>query len=92
MDYNSGLSLWQVAIGLSILNPTQNNIVCELNWQDFNFIDSQVSKMSTAFNTNIYKVYNLWTHKMEGKTNLKNEIVRKVTVKSRDVVSYLLIK
>jgi alpha-galactosidase len=51
-----------------------------------------VSNLSTAFDTTVYKVYNLWTHKMEGKTTLKNKPDRKVTIKARDVVSYRLMK
>ena len=77
---------------LTILNPTRQDITYDLNWQDFNLTDSQVSNLSTAFDTTVYKVYNLWTHKMEGKTTLKNKPDRKVTIKARDVVSYRLMK
>jgi alpha-galactosidase len=37
-------------------------------------------------------VYNLWTHKAEGKTNKKNKTDRKINVKARDVIAYRLIK
>ena len=53
--------------------------------------DKDVSGKSTELDTKVYQVYNLWTHKMEGKTSVKNKIDRKVTVKSRDVISYRLI-
>ena len=61
-----------------------------LNWQDFCITDKQVSGRSTEFDTKVYKVYNLWNHKMEGKTSKKNKVERKITVKSRDVVAYRL--
>ena len=51
-----------------------------------------MSKLSTSFDTTVYKVYNLWTHKMECKTSKKNKTDRKITVKSRDVIAYRLIK
>ena len=60
----------------TILNPTRSDVTVEINWQDFNFTDTDVSGKSTSFDNIIYKVYNLWT----------------LTVKSRDVVSYRLIK
>ena len=63
-----------------------------MNWQDFNLTDTQVSKMSTNFDTTVYKVYNLWTHKMEGKTSKKSKVERKLTIKARDVIAYRLIK
>ena len=73
-----------------ILNPTANDIALELNWQDFNLTDTAVSGKRTDFDTTVYKVYNLWTHKMEGKTSVKNKTERKLTVRSRDVVAYRL--
>ena len=75
----------------TILNPTKKDITCELNWQDFNLTDTQVSNLSTNFDTTVYKVYNLWTHKMEGKTNKKSKLERKLTIKARDVIAYRLI-
>ena len=62
------------------------------NWQRFNLTDEQVSKRSTQFDTKVYKIYDLWKHKMVGKTSLKNKAVRKITVPSCDVVSYRLIQ
>jgi alpha-galactosidase len=94
---HEGLQFWFKPLAggdwaLTILNPTRQDITYDLNWQDFNLTDSQVSNLSTAFDTTVYKVYNLWTHKMEGKTTLKNKPDRKVTIKTRDVVSYRLMK
>ena len=76
----------------TILNPTKEDVDFMLNWQDFCLTDTQVSKLSTSFDTTVYKVYNLWTHKMEGKTNLKNKTDRKLNVKARSVIAYRLIK
>ena len=95
LDIN-GLQFWFKPLSngdwaFAILNPTLNDIPLELNWQDFNLTDTDVSGKSTAFDTTIYQVYNLWTHKMEGKTSVKNKPERKLTVKSHDVVAYRLI-
>lgn len=92
-----GLSFWLKPLkngdwAFTILNPTRSDVTVELNWQDFNLTDKEVSGKSTSFDTIIYNVYNLWTHKMEGKTSKKNKVDRKLTVKSRDVVAYRLIK
>ena len=92
-----GLQFWFKPLAggdwaFTILNPTRQDVAFSLNWQDFNLTDSEVSKLSTDFATKVYKVYNLWTHKQEGKTMLKNKVDRKLMVKSRDVVSYRLIK
>ena len=75
---------------MTILNPTHQPIVCKVNWQDFNFTDEAVSKRSTAFNKIVYKVRNLWTGRMEGKTSLKNKIDRQLTIPAQDVVTYRL--
>jgi alpha-galactosidase len=92
-----GLSFWFKPLkngdwAFTILNPTRSDVTVELNWQDFNFTDTDVSGKSTSFDNIIYKVYNLWTHKTEGKTSKKNKVERELTVKSRDVVSFRLIK
>ena len=85
----------QISDGLNSkmqIEVTKKDITYELNWQDFNLTDTQVSKMSTNFDTTVYKVYNLWTHKMEGKTSKKSKVERKLTIKARDVIAYRLIK
>ena len=90
-----GLQFWLKPLvndewAFTILNPTRQDITYELNWQDFNLTDKDVSNRSTQLDTQVYQVYNLWTHKAEGKTSLKNKTDRKLTVKSRDVISYRL--
>ena len=90
-----GLQFWFKPLAggdwaFTILNPTKHDIPLSLNVQEFNLTDKAVSGLSIAFDTNIYNVYNLWTHKMEGKTNKKNKVDRKLTIKSHDVISYRL--
>ena len=77
---------------MTIFNPTRQSLSCSLNWQDFNLTDEEVSKRSTAFDQNLYKIKNLWTGRMEGKTTLKSKIERKVSVPAQDVITYRLIK
>lgn len=90
-----GLQFWLKPLAngnwaFTILNPTQQDITCELNWQDLKLTDKEVSGRSTKLDTQVYKVYNLWTHKQEGKTSVKNKTERKITVNSHDVVAYRL--
>ncbi len=73
-----------------ILNATKEDKTYALDWQKFNFTDKEVSGLSTHFDTIIYQVYNLWTHKQEGRTTLKNKKTRKITIPSHDVVAYRL--
>ena len=73
-----------------ILNATKEDKTYVLDWQKFNFTDKEVSGLSTHFDTIIYQVYNLWTHKQEGKTTLKSKKTRKITIPSHDVVAYRL--
>ena len=77
---------------MTIFNPTRQSLSCSLNWQDFNLTDEEVSKRSTAFDQNVYKIKNLWTGRMEGKTTLKSKIERKLSVPAQDVITYRLIK
>ena len=77
---------------MTIFNPTRKPIACNLNWQDFNFTDDEVSKRSTEFDKYIYKVKNLWTRRMEGKTSTKQKVERKLVVPAQDVVVYRLVR
>lgn len=91
-----GLQFWFKPLtggdwAFTILNPTRQDIYFNLNWQDFNLTDDEVSELSTSFDTKVYQIYNLWTHKKEGKTSLKNKTERKLVVKARGVISYRLI-
>ena len=78
------------AWAFTILNPSADDIDYALNWQELNLTDEKVSHRSTALDTQVYDIYNLWTHKAEGKTSIKDKTDRTVTVKSHDVVSYRL--
>jgi len=77
---------------MTIFNPTRKPIACNLNWQDFNFTDDEVSKRSTEFDKYIYKVKNLWTGRMEGKTSTKQKVDRKLVVPAQDVIVYRLVR
>ena len=77
---------------MTIFNPTRHPLSCSLNWQDFNLTDEEVSKRSTAFDKTIYKIKNLWTGRIEGKTTLKSKVERKLLVPAQDVITYRLIK
>lgn len=91
-----GLEFWfkPLANGdwaMTILNPTKSDITYELNWQRFNLTDEEVSKLSTDFDTKVYKIQNLWSHKDEGKTLQKDKIWKKLTIPARDVIAYRLV-
>ncbi len=90
-----GLSFWFKPLeggdwAFAILNATGEDKTYALNWQQFNFTDNEVSGLSTNFDTMVYQVYNLWTHKKEGKTSKKDKVDRKISIKSHDVVAYRL--
>lgn len=93
----NGLDYWfkPLANGdwaMTIFNPTRKPIACNLNWQDFNLTDDEVSKRSTQFDKYIYKVKNLWTGRMEGKTSTKQKVDRKLVIPAQDVVVYRLVR
>jgi alpha-galactosidase len=56
-----------------------------IDWQKFNLHD-EVSDKSTAFDSKVYNLRNLWTKKEEGTT----AAVKKVTIPAQDVVLYRL--
>lgn len=92
-----GLDFWfkPLANGdwaMTILNATKQPVKYALNWQRFNFTDTEVSQRSTNFDSVVYQVRNLWTHKMEGRTMVKSKVERTITVPAHDVVSYRLIR
>ena len=93
----AGLQFWFKPLAggdwaFTLLNPTEQDITFNLNWQDFNLTDDEVSHLSTNFDTTVYCVYNLWTHKQEGKTSKQNKAERKLIVKGHDVIAYRLTK
>jgi alpha-galactosidase len=92
-----GLQFWLKPLAggdwaFTILNPTKLPITYALNWQHFNITDNEVSGRFTDLANTIYKVKNLWTGKMEGKTSKKNRVDRKLVILSHDVITYRLIK
>ncbi|MBB1539045.1 MAG: glycoside hydrolase family 27 protein [Prevotella sp.] len=95
--FGDGLEYWFKPLengdwAMTIFNPTRKSIVCLLNWQNFNFTDLEVSGCSTNFNQTTYKVKNLWSGRMEGKTSMKNKVERRLIVPAQDVITYRLMK
>ena len=90
-----GLEFWFKPLtggdwAMTILNPTQEAARYDLNWQHFNLIDTEVSRLGTHFDTKVYKIRNLWTHSDEGLTLTGDKVWRTLTIPARDVVSYRL--
>ena len=97
LTFGDGLEYWFKPLengdwAMTIFNPTCKPIMCLLNWQNFSFTDLEVSGCSTNFNQTTYKVKNLWSGRMEGKTSMKNKVDRKLTVPAQDVITYRLMK
>ena len=97
LTFGDGLEYWFKPLdngdwAMTIFNPTRKPIVCLLNWQNFNFTDLEVSGCSTNFNQTTYKVKNLWSGHMEGKTSMKNKVDRRLIVPAQDVITYRLMK
>ena len=95
--FGDGLEYWFKPLengdwAMTIFNPTCKPIMCLLNWQNFSFTDLEVSGCSTNFNQTTYKVKNLWSGRMEGKTSMKNKVDRRLTVPAQDVITYRLMK
>ena len=90
-----GLEFWFKPLAggdwaFTILNPTREAVSYDLNWQHFNLIDTEVSRLGTHFDMRVYKIRNLWTHQDEGQTLLADKVWRTIDIPSRDVVSYRL--
>ena len=77
---------------MTIFNPTRTPLACHLHWQAFHLPDDEVSKRSTEFDQQVYKVKNLWTGRMEGNTSTKQKVDRKFVVPAQDVVVYRLVR
>ena len=74
-----------------ILNPTKEIKKCNMNWQDYNLTDTQVSALSTDFDKKVYRIRDLWLHHDKGRTIKKNQIERVLTIPAHDIVCYRLI-
>ncbi len=90
-----GLEFWFKPLkggdwAFTILNPTQSPVSYDLNWQHFNLIDTEVSRLGTYFDLVTYSIRNLWTHADEGRTLTADKVWRTLTVPARDVISYRL--
>lgn len=74
-----------------ILNPTKEIKKCNMNWQDYNLTDTQVSALSTDFDKKVYRIRDLWLHHDKGRTIKKNQIERALAIPAHDIVCYRLI-
>lgn len=74
-----------------ILNRGTTPTTYTIDWQQFNFTDDEVSKRSTAFDKNVYEIYDLWnkTDKSLG-TTAQSKKLRTVTIPGHDVLLYRL--
>ncbi len=87
----NGLEFWFKPLvndewAFCVLNRTQQPLEYEIDWQDFNLTDEEVSQRSTGFDQRVYAIRDLWKNKKEGTTK-KN---KKITIPGQDVVLYRL--
>ena len=68
-----------------ILNRDKEAKQYTIDWQNFNLYDD-VAYKSTNFVCHEYKVYNLWTNKLEGNTSK----IKTITIPGHDVQIYRL--
>ncbi len=92
---DKGLEFWFKPLqggswAFTILNPTREDVSYGINWQQFNFIDTDVSMAGTHFDQIVYAIRNLWSHKDEGRTLTVDKLWRTLTIPARDVVSFRL--
>lgn len=75
-----------------IFNRSEQDREYLIDWRNFCFTDTEVSNLSTSFDTVVYRIKNLWTGKEEGTTALPKNYNKMKTVKvpSHDVVLYRL--
>ena len=65
-------------------------VECDIDWQDYNLTDDEVSGLSTSFDTTVYNIEDLWQDnaKKAKVGNTKKSL--KVTVPGHDVAMYRL--
>lgn len=73
-----------------ILNRGAEDQEYTIDWQEFNFTDDEVSKLSTSFDSKIYEIKDLWekNEKKQKKGTTKKSLT--VTIPTHDVVLYRL--
>ena len=69
----------------TILNVGSHPQKCIIDWQKFNLTDS-ISNRELNFDLKTYKLYNLWSKKIEGNTKKSKSI----TIPNHDVIAYRL--
>ena len=63
---------------------------CNIDWQEYNLTDDEVSGLSTSFDAITYDIENLWeTNAKKAKTGTTKKAL-KVTVPGHDVALYRL--
>ena len=73
-----------------ILNRTEEPASLEINWQDFNLTDDEVSHLSTSFDKITYTVKDLWNKPAKKAKSVTTKKNISVTVPGHDVLLYRL--
>lgn len=76
----------------TLLNVSKRATKVQLNWCRLSGVKDDVSGRTTDFADNIYKVRDLWKHKIVGKTSKKDQVSMVVDVPARDVIAFRLMK
>lgn len=91
----NGLEFWFKPLSdgcwaFCILNRGAEDQEYTIDWQEFNFTDDEVSKLSTSFDSKIYEIKDLWekNEKKQKKGTTKKSLT--VTIPTHDVVLYRL--
>ena len=73
-----------------LLNRGTEPVECNINWQDYNLTDDEVSHLSTSFDSITYNIENLWELNAKKAKVGNTKKALKVTVPGHDVAMYRL--
>ena len=73
-----------------LLNRGTEPVECNINWQDYNLTDDEVSHLSTSFDAITYNIENLWELNAKKAKVGNTKKALKVTVPGHDVAMYRL--
>ena len=73
-----------------LLNRSTEPVECNINWQDYNLTDEEVSGLSTSFDAITYNIENLWESNAKKAKVGTTKKALKVTVPGHDVAMYRL--
>jgi alpha-galactosidase len=73
-----------------LLNRGTEPVECNINWQDYNLTDDEVSHLSTSFDAITYNIENLWEQNAKKAKVGNTKKALKVTVPGHDVAMYRL--